>query len=40
MRWPTGLESIVVGIAEIEGMVHLILLETEKSWLVNNRMDL
>ena len=38
--WRTDIGSIVVRIALIEGMAHLIPLESEKSWLVNNRIDL
>ena len=38
--WPTDVESIVVRMAAIEGIVHLIPLEPEKSWLVKNRIDL
>jgi len=38
--WSTWEESIVVPIAKVEGMAHLIPLELEESWLVNNRIDL
>ena len=36
----TDIGGIVVRIVMIEGMAHLIPLESEKSWLVNNRIDL
>ena len=38
--WPKDVERIVVIIAVIEEIVHLIPLETEKRWLVDNRIDL
>jgi hypothetical protein len=38
--WPTAEQSLVVRIAEVEGMAHLIPLEPGESWLVNNRIDL
>jgi len=34
-----GNSMYVIRIADIERMTHLILLETEKVWLVNNRID-
>ena len=33
-------DSVVVTIAQIEGMAHLIPLEPDASWLVNNSIDL
>ena len=33
-------EGIVIRIAKIEGMAHLIPLETGESWQINNRIDL
>jgi len=38
--WPTPDVGTVVRIGQIEGMAHLIPLEPNKSWLVNNRIDL
>ena len=38
--WPTRNNSVVVKIAQIEGMAHLIPLEPGTSWLGNNRIDL
>ena len=38
--WYTDIGSIVVKIAMIQEMAYLILLEPEKSWLVNNKIDL
>jgi hypothetical protein len=38
--WPTNDNSEVIRIADIEGMAHLIPLEPEESWLVNNRIDI
>ena len=32
--------GVIVSIAKIEGIAHLIPLEPEKSWLVNNRIDI
>ena len=40
MGWGTDVESIVVIIVAIEEIVHLIPLEPEKRWLVDNRIDL
>jgi len=38
---PTVSEGgLIVPIAKIEGIAHLIPLEPEESWLVNNRIDL
>ena len=37
--WPTVEQSLVVRIAQVEGIAHLILLEPGESWLVNNRID-
>jgi len=38
--WPTPDMGTVVRIGQIEGMAHLIPLESNESWLVNNRIDL
>ena len=38
--WPTSDVGTVVRIGQIEGIAHLIPLEPNKSWLVNNRIDL
>ena len=38
--WPNNNEDRVVRIAQIEGMAHLIPLEPEGSWFINNRVDL
>jgi len=38
--WLTPDVGTVVRIGQIEGMAHLILLEPNESWLVNNRIDL
>jgi len=38
--WSTAEQSLVVRIAQVEGMAHLIPLEPGESWLVNNRIDL
>ena len=38
--WPTSDVGTVLRIGEIEGMVHLIPLEPNESWLVHNRIDL
>jgi len=40
VRLPTLADDIVVGIAKIEGITHLILVEPGESWLLNNRIDL
>jgi len=38
--WPTPDVGTVVRIGQIQCMAHLIPLEPNESWLVNNRMDL
>ena len=38
--WPTNIDGIVVRIAAIKRTVHLIPLEAEKRWLVNDRIDM
>ena len=38
--WGTTNDSAVVKIAQIDGMAHLIPLQPDASWLVNNRIDL
>jgi len=40
IRWPTVEQSLVVRIAQVEGMAYLIPLEPGESWLVNTRIDL
>ena len=37
--WPTVEQSLVVRMAQVEGMAHLIPLEPGESCLVNNRID-
>ena len=32
--------GVIIPIAKIEGITHLIPLEPEQSWLVNNRIDI
>jgi len=40
MEWREDDKNVhIVVIKEVEGMVHLILLEPGKVWLVNNRID-
>jgi len=38
--WPTLDIGTVVRIGQLEGIAHLIPLEPNESWLVNNRIDL
>jgi len=40
IEWPMVEQSLVVRIAQVEGMAYLIPLEPGESWLVNNRIDL